>query len=104
MHLESNVRDRLVYKVLHSSAAHSKTNTSSNSQDTVDACLGFDTISQKYAFIHLQGYKISPNQTQGKPENLHVHDHSMICKMKTQDNFTQMIFSQPVFLQVHNAD
>jgi len=89
-----------VYKVLHSSAAHTKTNTRSISQHTDDACLGFDTISQKYAFIHLQGDEITPSQTLGKPANLHVHDHTMICKMKTQECFTQVLFSQPVFLLV----
>jgi len=83
-----------VYKVLHSSAAHSKTNTSSNSQDTDDAFLGFDTISEKYAFIHLQGDEITPSQTLGKPETLHVHDHSMICKINPS------VISQPVFLLV----
>jgi len=98
IHLDSNVRDRLVYKVLHSSAAHSKTNTSSNFQDTEDACLGFDTISEKYAFIHLQGDEITPSQTLGKPENLHVHDHTTIGKMKTHEYFTQVLFSQPLFL------
>jgi hypothetical protein len=89
-----------VYKGLHSSAAQSKTNTSSNSQDTDDACLGFDTISEKCASLHLQGYEVTPSLTLGKPENLHVHDCSMICKMKTQEYFTQVLFSQLVFLLV----
>jgi hypothetical protein len=79
-------------------------NTSSNSQDTDDACLGFDTISENYAFIHLQG----DEQTLGKPENLHVHDHTMICKMQTQEYFTpSVVLSTSISAgntQVHNAD
>ena len=87
-----------MYKVLHSSAAHSRTITSSNSQDTKDACLAFDTISEKYAFIHLQGDEITPSQTLGKPENLHVHDHTMTGKMKTHEYSAHMLFSKPLFL------
>jgi len=69
-----------------------------NLKDTEDACLGFDTISEKYAFIHLQGDEITPSQTLGKPENLHVYDHTIIGKMKTHEYFTQALFSQPLFL------
>jgi len=47
-----------------------------------------------------QGDEITPSQTLGKPDNLHVRDHAMICKMKTQEYFTQVLFSRPVFLLV----
>jgi hypothetical protein len=48
----------------------------------------------------LQGDEITPSQTLGKPDNLHVCDHTMICKMKTRKYFTHVLFSRPVFLLV----
>jgi len=40
--------------------AHSKTNTSSNSQDTDEACLGFDTTAEKYASFTFRVTKLHP--------------------------------------------